>query len=199
MSILRSSDSGSNWAQVTSIAGPAFPGLVAVTRDDVVLDWGDGQARMFRMADGGRVCAAGGTTLVSTWWGANGLATRDPVSGHFVDCRGRTMFDPGLEPDAAIDSVRPFSRPGKLIAISWREGAASDTEFFVGAFSAFEYGALRVPNPAYVTAWRGASGFGTIFDAQGEPTPVRFDFSAGMYFPLLLHPVDHVDVLGALP
>lgn len=197
MQVVRSDDSGATWQVLMTVTGPTFPGLVAVTRDDVVLDWGNGGVPNYRMADGGRICSGNGASLVASWWGRDGLATRSPASGEVVDCRGRTMFDPGLPADAVVESVRPFSKPGRVIAVSWREGTADAPEYLVAAFSSFENGALRIPMRASVTAWRGSSGFGTVFAADGRPHPVLYAFSKAMYHPLILAVSGQVEVIGA--
>lgn len=197
LEVFRSDDSGANWRLVTATDADILPKLVAVTRDEVILDWGTGGARTFRTESGGRPCAATGTTLVTSWWGPDGIASQDPADGRIVNCRGRTMFDPGLPAVAVIEDVRPFTRPGRVTTVSWREGGTSETEYFVAAFSSFENGVMRVPGPSTVAAWRGESGFGTVSTESGYSRAVRFDFSAGVYHPLRLGNEDNVRVIAA--
>lgn len=197
LEVFRSDDSGANWRLVTATDAAVLPKLVAVTRDEVILDWGTGAARTFRTESGGRPCAAQGTSLVTAWWGPDGIASQDPASGRIVNCRGRTMFDPGLSTVAVIEDVRPFTRPGRVTTVSWREGNPAEPQYFIAAFSSFENGVLRVPGPATVAAWRGESGFGTVSTASGYSRAVRFDFSAGVYHPLRLGFEDNVRVIAA--
>lgn len=199
LEVFRSDDAGGHWRLVTATEAEVLPKLVAVTRDEVILDWGTSSARTFRTESGGRPCAAQDTMLVASWWGPDGIASQDPASGRIVNCRGRTMFDPGLPSVAIIEDVRPFTRPGRVTTLSWREDGSSDTEYFVAAFSSFENGVLRVPGPSTVAAWRGESGFGTVSTVYGYSRAVRFDFSAGVYHPLRLGSDGNVRVIGALP
>lgn len=198
LEVFRSDDSGANWRLVTATEATVLPKLVAVTRDEVILDWGTSGSRTFRTDNGGRPCAAQGTSLVTSWWGPDGIASQDPASGRIVNCRGRTMFDPGLPTVAVIEDVRPFTRPGRVTTVSWRENTTAEPQYFVAAFSSFENGVLRVPGPSNVAAWRGESGFGTVTTEYGYSRAVRFDFSAGVYHPLRLGGEDNVRVIAAV-